>query len=165
VLFRQAAQFLVIDRLGFLAYAVGNKFVHLPGKIERVPVRQVPAVREIHAEDGVAQLQRGHVHGNVCLRARMGLNVGVLRSKQCFRAVDRQLLGAVGEFAAAVVALAGIALGVLVGEHRAHRFQHGFGNKILRGDQLEARALAASFLAQHFGDVRIDFLERSVHVL
>ncbi len=130
-----------------------------------MPVRQVAAVREIHAEDRVARLQRGHVNGNVRLRARMGLHVGVLRAKQSFRAVDRQLLGAVGEFAAAVVALAGIALGVLVGEHRAHRFQHRFGNEIFRGDQLEARALAASFVAQHFGDFRIDFLQRAVHVL
>ena len=90
VLARQAVEFVVIDRLGFLAHAVGNKFVHLPGKIERMPVRQVPAVREIHAEDRVAQLQRRHVDGNVRLRARMGLHVGVLRAKQRFRAVDRQ---------------------------------------------------------------------------
>ena len=97
-----------------------------------MPVRQVPAVREIHAEHGVAQLQRRHVDGNVGLRARMRLHVGVLGAEQGLRAVDRQLLGAVHEFAAAVVALAGIALGVFVGEHRAHRFEHRFGNEIFR---------------------------------
>ena len=128
-------------------------------------VRQVAAVREIHAQHRVARLQRGHVNGNVGLRARMRLHVGVLGAEQRFRAVDGQLLGAVGEFAAAVVALAGIALGVFVGEHRAHRFEHGFGNEIFRGDQLEAGALAASFLAQNFGDFRIDFLQRAVHAL
>jgi hypothetical protein len=43
-----------------------------------MPVCQVAAVREIHAEDGVSRLQRGHVNGNVGLCAGMRLHVGVL---------------------------------------------------------------------------------------
>ena len=123
-------------------------------------VRQVPAVRQIHAQHGVARLQRGHVDGNVGLRARMRLHVGVLGAEKRFGAIDRQLLGAVHEFAAAVVALAGIAFGVFIGEHRAHRFEHGFGNEIFRGNQFEAGALAASFLADDLRDLRIDFAQR-----
>ena len=165
VLVRQAVEFVVIDRLGFLAHAVGNELVHLAGKIERMPVRQVPAVRQVHAQHGVARLQRRHVDGHVRLRARMRLHVGVLGAEQRFRAVDGQLLGAVHEFAAAVIALARIALGVLVGEHRAHGFEHGFGNEIFRGDQFEAGALAASFFAEHLRDLRIDFRERPVHAM
>ena len=165
VLARQTVEFVVIDRLGFLAHAVRNELVHLAGKIERMPVREVPAVRQVHAEHGVAQLQRRHVDGNVGLRARMRLHVGVLGAKQRLRAVDRKLLGAVREFAAAVIALARIALGVLVGEDRAHRFEHGFGNEIFRRNQFQAGALAASFLAENFRDLRIDFFERPVHAL
>ena len=37
--------------------------------------------------------------------------------KSCFDAVDGELLGDVDELAAAVVALAGVAFGVLVGQH------------------------------------------------
>ena len=69
-------------------------------------VRQVAAVRQIHAQHGVAGLQRGHVHGDVGLRAGMRLHVGVLGAEELLGAVDGQLLGAVHEFAAAVVALA-----------------------------------------------------------
>ena len=120
-------------------------------------MRQVAAVRQIHAQHRVARLQRGHVNGNVGLRAGMRLHVGVLGAEQRLGAVDGQLLGEVHEFAAAVVALAGIALGVFIGEHRAHGLQHRFGNEIFRRDQFEAGALAASLVAQHVGDFRIDF--------
>ena len=89
----------------------------------------------------------------------------MLRAEQRLRPVNRQLLGAIGEFAATVISPAGITLGIFVREHRAHRFEHRFGNKVFRGNQLEARALASPFLAQDFGDFRIDFLQRTVHVL
>ena len=95
-------------------------------------VRQVPAVRQIHAQHRVARLQRRHIDRNVCLRARMRLHVGVLGAKQRLGAIDRQLFGAVDEFAAAIIALARISFGVFIGEHRAHRFEHGFRNEILR---------------------------------
>jgi hypothetical protein len=47
-------------------------------------VRQVAAVRQVHAEDRVARLQRGQVHGHVRLRAGVGLHVGVLAPKSAF---------------------------------------------------------------------------------
>ena len=46
----------------------------------------------------------------------MGLDVGVLGAEERERAVDGQLLDLVDEAAAAVVAGAGIALGVFVGQ-------------------------------------------------
>ena len=49
----------------------------------------------------------------------------------------------VDELAAAVVALARIAFGVLVGQHRAGGFEHGAADEVLRGDQLEAVVLPA----------------------
>ena len=105
-------------------------------------VRQVPAMRQIHAQHRVARLERSHVNGNVCLRARMRLYVDVLGVEELFRAVDSQLLGAIYEFTSAVIALARIALGVFVCEYRAHRFQDRFRNKILRRNQLQTRRLA-----------------------
>ena len=121
---------------------------------------QVAAVRQVHAEHRVAGLQRRHVDGDVRLRAGVRLHVGVLGAEKLLGAVDGELLGAVHEFAAAVIALAGIAFGIFVGEHRAHGFEHGFGDEIFRGDQLEAGGLAAHFVAQRFSDFRIHFVER-----
>jgi hypothetical protein len=45
-------------------------------------------------------------------------------------------------FVAAVVALARVALGVLVGEHRADRLHHGRRREVLARDELQAGALA-----------------------
>ncbi len=93
----------------------------------------------------------------------MGLHVGVLRAKEFLGAVPRQLLHHVGKLAAAVVALAGIALGILVGEDRTHGFEHGLADKILRGDQFQAFVLAADFVIDGGGHLRIGFVERAGH--
>jgi hypothetical protein len=76
--------------------------------------------------------------------------------------VDRQLFGDVDVFAAAVVALARIALGVLVGQHRALAFEHRDRHEVLRGDHLERALLALEFQCQHLGDLGIDLRQRAV---
>ena len=73
----------------------------------------------------------------------MRLHVGVVGAEQGLGALDGQLLGLVHVLAAAVVALAGVALGVLVGQHRALRLQHARAGVVLRGDQLDVLFLAA----------------------
>ena len=90
-------------------------------------VREVPAVREVHPQHGVARLQQREIHRHVGLRARVRLHVGVLGAEQRLRAVDGQRFGDVDELAAAVVALARIAFGVLVRQHRAGGFEDGAG--------------------------------------
>ena len=70
------------------------------------------------------------------------------------------VLGDVDELAAAVIALARQALGVLVGEHRALRFQHRARDDVLRRDQLDLVALAAELLADRLGDLGIGLGER-----
>ena len=75
----------------------------------------------------------------------MGLDVGGISMKQLFRAVDRQSLGDVDELAPAVVALARIAFGVLVGELRPLRLQNARADVIFRRDQLDVLFLAPVF--------------------
>ena len=75
----------------------------------------------------------------------MGLHVGVIGAKQLLDTVDGQLLGHVHVFAAAVVAFARVAFGVLVGEHRALCFQHARAGVIFRGDELDVVFLALLF--------------------
>src|SRR6185503_6630691 len=57
--------------------------------------------------------------------------------------------------AAAVVAPAGIALGILVGQHRARRLEHGARDDVRRGDQLDLLLLAVQLALQHRVDRRI----------
>ena len=82
------------------------------------------AGREIQAHEGVARLQQREEHCLVGLRAGMGLHIGEVAVEQLAGAVDRQLFGDVDIFAAAIIAVAGIAFGIFVGQDRALGFQH-----------------------------------------
>ncbi len=72
----------------------------------------------------------------------MRLHVGEVGAEQFFRAVDRDLLGNVDEFAAAVVAPSRVAFGVLVGELRALRLEYGPAHVVFRRDQFDMVFLA-----------------------
>ena len=77
----------------------------------------------------------------------------MLGAEQLLGAVDRELLGDVDVLATAVVALARVALGVLVGEHRALGLEHRHRDEVLRGDHLERVLLALELESQHLGDL------------
>ena len=80
-----------------------------------MPCERWPPCGERQAHDRVAGLEQRVVDGGVGLRAGVRLDVGVLAAEQRLRALDRERLDHVDVLAAAVVALAGVALGVLVG--------------------------------------------------
>src|SRR6185503_10950504 len=107
------------------------------------------------------RLEQREVHRHVGLRAGVGLHVDVLGPEELAGPADGQLLGDVDDLAAAVVALARVALGVLVGHHRAHRLQHRLGDEVLGRDQLEAAGLALGLRADGLGALPIDLLERA----
>ena len=96
------------------------------------------------AEDGVAGLEAGEEDGHVRLSAGVRLDVRLLAAEQFQQALDGEPFGDIDELAAAVIALAGIALGILVGEHRALRGHDGGAGVILRGDHLQAVLLPAA---------------------
>src|SRR6185295_5074827 len=83
------------------------------------------------------------------------LHVGVLAAEQLLDPRNGEVLDDVDDLAAAVVALAGVALRVLVGEDGARRLQHRFGDEVLGGDQLEVAMLPLGLLAEDLGDLGI----------
>src|SRR5690606_27544780 len=95
------------------------------------------------------------VHGLVGLRAGMGLDVGVVGAEELPGAVDGQLLRHVDVLAAAVVALAGVPLGVLVGELAALGLHDPRAGVVLAGDQLDVVLLAAVLGGDRRGQFRI----------
>ena len=142
------------------AHAVGDDLEPLARHVDRRAVGQVAAGGEVEAHEGVAGLQQRQEHRLVRLAAGVRLHVGEVAAEQLLGALDRERLGDVDELAAAVVALARIALGVFVGQHRALRLEHGAGDDVLGGDQLDLVALAAELLADGVGDLGIAFGER-----
>ena len=117
--------------------------VQAPGKIDRRTVGQVPAVGQVHAEDAVTRAQDAEVGRHVGLGARMRLHVHVFRAREERQGpLLRQDLGKVDVFASTVVALAGKALRVLVGEPGSLRLHHGGEGVVLARDELDLVVLA-----------------------
>ena len=122
-------------------------------------------MRQIHAQNGVAGLQHRGVRGFICLRAGVGLNVNKFSPKQRLRALARQVFHYVRELAPAVIALARVAFGILVGKHAAGGFEHRFGGEVFAGDQLEAGILPFSLALNCLKNFGVAIGERPSHPL
>ena len=146
---------VVVDALRLLVDTVRHDLEVLAAHVDRAAVRQVTAVREVHAHDRVARRQECEEDGHVGLCAGMRLDVGVFRAEELLGAVDGELLDDIDVLAAAVVALARVAFGILIRQHAALRFHHGLGDDVLRGDELEFRALAIELEVEFFRDFRV----------
>ena len=151
---------VVVDELGIRVHAIGDDLEPLARDVHRRTVRQVAAVRKTHAEDRVAGLERREEHGLIGLGAGVRLHVGRIGVEQLLHPFQRKLLGDVDEFAAAVVALARIALGVLVGELRALRRHDRDARVVLRRDQLDVVFLPLVLTGDGLPEFRIGSGER-----
>jgi hypothetical protein len=80
---------------------------------------QVAARIQVEAHEAVARLQQREEDRLVHLAAAVGLHVGKLRSRTASWRVRWRGFDLVDIFAAAIIALAGIAFGIFVGQDRA----------------------------------------------
>jgi len=85
----------------------------------------------------------------------VGLDIGKFRAKEILSAIAGKVLYDVDMLAASVVAAVGIALRVLIGQHRALRLEHCARHKVLRGDHLQSLALAGDFSLDSTEYIRI----------
>jgi len=152
---RDGGHLVHINAAAFPFHAVRDDLEQATGKIHRAAVGQVSAVGKIHAQKDSAGLNRGEIRGHVRLGAGMGLDVGVRAMKKLFRALDGQIFRLVHKGATAVIAFAGIAFGILVGQHRSLRLAHSRGNEVFRGDQLKSACLAGAFTPDGLRQFRI----------
>src|ERR1043166_856646 len=90
--FSNSLQLVVIDLFGVFRNAVISDLVTESREIQWMTVRQMAAVREIHAEDLIAVLNRSQVNRHIRLRPAVRLYVRVVCTKQLFRTIDRRLL-------------------------------------------------------------------------
>ena len=84
--------------------------------------------------------------------------------KELFGAGSGEVFDDVGVLAAAVVALAGVAFGVFVGEYGACGFEDGAADEVFRGDHLEAFVLALDFVFNLGGDLGVGGGQRGIQV-
>ena len=107
---------VVIDDTVALGDLVGFSVIGFTGDILEHAVGQVATVGQVHAEDGIARFQHREIDCSVRLGAGMRLDIDVISAEQLFGAFDRQILGDVDIFAAAIITLARITFGVFVGQ-------------------------------------------------
>ena len=119
---------------------------HLPDMLTGEPWVRWPPAAEVQAHESVAGIEQRQEHGLVHLAAGIGLDIGEAGAEQLLGALDRQGLDHIDKFAAAIIALAGIAFGIFVGQDRALGFQHRFGDDVLGSDQLDLVLLALQFV-------------------
>ena len=131
----------------------------LAGDVHRAAVAEMAAVGQVHAQDSVAGLHQGEEGRQVGIGAGVGLDVGVVAAKERAGPLPGDLLGDVHGIAAAVVPLAGIALGVLVGQAGAHGQHHGLADDIFGCDQFDIAPLPGKFLLDGGAYLRIDLRE------
>ena len=158
-------QLVVVDELGVAADLVKRGPVELAAEAQPVAVGQVAAVREIEAENRVAGLQDRRIGRGVGLRAGVRLHVDVLAAEDLLGAIAGQVLDHVGVLAAAVVAAAGVALGVFIGEDGAGRLEHCFGDEVFAGNHLQPLVLAEGFVVKGGGDVGVGLGEGERHAV
>ena len=145
VLMGEAAHFVIVDEAGVLVHAVGNHVEQAAGEVHRAAVRQVAAVGQVHAQNGIAWFGQREVGSHVRLAAGVGLHVDVVAAEQLLGALDGKVFGDVDEFAAAVVPLARITFGVLMRENASLRFPNGGRDEVFGGDELQLAHLPIAF--------------------
>ena len=137
------------------ADAVRHEVVQQAAGVDRRAVGEVATVIEAEPEHRVTGLQQCLIGAHVGVRARVWLHVGVLGSEQRLDTFDRDRFDVVDHGVAAVVALARVALGVLVGQHRSGGAHHRRRREVLAGDQLEPGRLALVLAPHQFVDDRV----------
>ena len=128
---------VVVELLGLLVHHVGDNVVELAREVHRRAVAQVAALVQTHREDRVAGLEHCEEDGHIRRAAAVRLDIRRLGPEELLGALDGQRFHRVHRQAAAVPALARIALGILVVQHRALRLAHGGGGVVLRGNQVD----------------------------
>ena len=100
---------------------------------------------QVQTHELVAGLEASHENGHVSLCTRVGLHVNVLGIEDLFQALDSDVLALVNALAAAIVTVARIALGILVGQATAHGLHHLVAHEVLTGDEFNAVLLTLMF--------------------
>ncbi|MCY1434441.1 hypothetical protein D9M71_505020 [compost metagenome] len=154
----QALDLVVVDQAVGVD-AVLHRVVQLAGRTDLGAVGQVAAMGQAHAQQGVTGLQQREIDRSVGLGTGVRLDIGVTCTEQLLGAVDGQLLDHIDVLATAVVALARVAFGVLVGQLGALGLHHLRAGVVFRGDQLDMVFLALCLAVDGGGQRRVEIGE------
>ena len=144
-----------VDALVVAAHAIGHDVKPLARHIDRGAMGEMAAGGKIKPHESIAGLHQREEGRGIGGRAGMRLDVGKATSEEPRNPFDRERFCDVDELAAAVVALAGQAFGIFVGEDRALGLEHRAADDVLRRYQLDPVTLAAKLEPDRLGNLRI----------
>jgi len=142
----QSPHLVHVDASGLPRHPVVEEGVRPSREVDGKTMREMPPMGKVHGEDRIPGLQSSGIDRLIGRRTRMRLHVGMFGAKSRLGPLDRQPLDLVHHFAAAVVALARVSLGVLVGEHGPHGFEYRGRGEVLGGYQLDVPPLPGQLL-------------------
>jgi hypothetical protein len=116
------------------------------------------AVCEIHRKNLVTGLKKRKESRKVGIRSGMRLNVCVISAPKLASTGASDLLDLINKFTSAVVTLAGITLGILVGKNTARCEKNCLGNDVFGCDKLDITALTRKFSATRRADFGVKIL-------
>ena len=148
-------ELVIVNALGLGIQRIRMEVVDKPREVHRRAMGQVPALLKRHAEHGVARLDKGLIRCGIRGGTGMRLDIGILATENLLRALASELLDDVDLLAAAVVALARISFGILIGKDATNCLHHGRRGEILGCDELDAVALARELLPDGVGNGRV----------
>ena len=153
--FCQAIHLIEIDSGSGFSDAVRVEIKQDSRLVQPHSMGQVAAVRQIKPQNRIPRRQEGEVDRLIRLRARVRLDVGMLRPKQFFCPVSRNIFNNIDVFAATVLPSAGIPFRIFIGQYTSDGLHHSWTRVVLAGDHLQARFLPTCLLADGFPDFRI----------
>ncbi len=155
MLVRQGGQPVEVDAMRVRADAVADEMVELARDVQPHAVRQVAAVGKVEPQHGVARLQECEVDRRVGLGTGVRLDVGMVGAENLLRPCAGQLFGHVDELAAAIIAMAGIALGIFVRQHAAGGLHDRGAGVVFRRDHFQPTALAVDLAGNRGPKLRV----------
>ena len=145
VLERLVANDVHVDEHRLGVESVGHGVVQASREVQLHSVGEVSAVRKLESKNCVVLRRNGVKNCGVCRCARVWLHIGVGRAEQRLCAFDGERFRNVDKLTTAVVPLAGVSLGVFIGQHRALNLQNRARNEVFRRDHFEVIPLTTEF--------------------
>ena len=146
---------IVIHATRFFVEVIAYSVEHQTGEINGRTMTEVTAVTEVKTHEGIAGFEASHEHRHVRLRAAVRLHIHILRVVELLQALAGDVLGDIDNLATAVVAVTGVTLGVLVGQHAAHRFQYLVADEVLARDQFNSFGLTLPLTADDVKNLNV----------
>src|SRR5690606_4743255 len=161
MLHSQTLHLVIIDQTGFRIKTVLDSVVVFARTAHLGTLGQVATMSQTHAQNRIARRAQSSVYRLVCLRTRVGLDVGIIGAEQLFSALDGQAFALVNIFATAVVTLARIAFRIFIGQLGALSSHHQWAGVVFRSNQFDMLLLTTALIFNRgpdFGIKRSDSL-------